>query len=60
MCCATQSHHQGCCCSDVPNSYTPRFMTKGQRIARFENYLETLKEEARAVEEHIKEMKKEK
>jgi len=35
-------------------------MTKGQKIARFEDYLESLKEEARAIEEHINEMKKEK
>jgi len=35
-------------------------MTKGQKIARFEDYLESLKEEARAVEEHTNEMKKEK
>ena len=43
----------------MPNRYTARFMTKGQKIARFEDYLESL-EEARAVEEYINEMKKEK
>jgi hypothetical protein len=35
-------------------------MTKEQKIARLEEYLEGLREEAKAVEEHIAEMKEEK
>jgi hypothetical protein len=35
-------------------------MTKKQKIARLENHLENLKEEAKAVEDHIAEIRKEK
>jgi hypothetical protein len=35
-------------------------MTKKQRIARLEDLLENLREEAKAVEEHIAQIKKEK
>jgi hypothetical protein len=35
-------------------------MTKKQKIARLENHLENLKEEAKAVEEHIAKIRKEK
>jgi hypothetical protein len=58
MCCRNEGLHQGCCCSGMPDNYTPRFTTREQKVARFEKYLDNLKEEAKAVEEHINEMKK--
>ena len=69
MCCATGSHqgfHRSrqqnvCFCGcDDPWPYRPRFITKKQRIANLEQHLEVLRDEARAVEEHIAGIKKEK
>ena len=69
MCCTTGSHHgfhgsghqNVCFCGcDEPGSYRPRFMTKKQRIANLQQYLEALQDEAKAVEEHIAQIKKEK
>jgi len=69
MCCTTGSHHGSerwghsgvcfCGCDDVMN-FRPRFTTKEQRINRLKQYLEDLKNEAKAVEEHIVQIKKEK
>ena len=68
MCCTTGSHHglqrwrhQGVCmcgCDGPPYS-RPRFMTKKQLIVNLETHLEDLRDEAKAVEEHIANMKKE-
>ena len=69
MCCATGSrpgpqrwgHQNVCLCGcDDPEFYRPRFMTKKQRIANLEKHLEVLRDEAKAVEEHIAQIKKEK
>ncbi len=69
MCCTTEGHHefhragqQGACfCGcDYPESYRPRFITKKQRIANLEQHLEVLRDEAKAVEEQIARIKKEK
>lgn len=69
MCCATGSHHgfhrsghqNACFCGcDNLGSYRPQFMTKKQRIAKLEMHLEVLRDEAKAVEEHIAQIKKEK
>ena len=69
MCCGTESqhnawqwahHHGGFCGCGAPSHCGPRFMTKEQKIARLEEYLGGLREEAKAVEEHIAEMKEEK
>ena len=69
MCCTTGSHqetqchgHQNACFCGCEGSgyYRPRFMTKKQRIAGLEEYLGNLREEAKAVEEHIARIKKEK
>ncbi len=69
MCCQ-MTRHQGfqrwgppmacdCGCDEPP--YTrPRFMTKNQRIAALETHLADLQEEAKAVKEHIAQIKKEK
>lgn len=69
MCCNTGSHHgfqrwgqqNVCFCGcDDPEYFRPRFMTKKQRIAKLEELLENLRDEAKAVEEHIAQIKKEK
>lgn len=68
MCCGTEIRHgmqsrgphKACFCGcDEPWDYRPRFKSREQRIARLEKHLEDLKEEAKAIEEHIELMKKE-
>ena len=41
-------------------NFRPCFMTKEQRINKLKQYREDLKNEAKAVEEHIVQIKKEK
>ena len=69
MCCANDSnrglqrwgHQNVCFCGcDDPESYRPRFITKKQMIANLEKHLAVLRDEAKAVEEHIAQIKKEK
>ena len=69
MCCDTGSHYgfqrrehpTACFCGCIdPEYYRPRFMTKKQRIANLEKHLGILRDEAKAVEEHIAQIKKEK
>ena len=69
MCCTTGSHHglqrwghqNVCFCGcDDPENFRPRFMTKKKRIAKLEELLENLRDEAKAVEEQIAQIKKEK
>jgi len=62
MCCQTESKHSEFCdCGcDVHSEYRPRFMTKDQKITKLEGYLAGLQGEAKAVEEHIAKIKKEK
>jgi hypothetical protein len=69
MCCGTASHHRaghwgyhhiGFCGCGMPTHCGPRFATKEQEIARLEKYLETLRQEVKAVEEHIAGMQEEK
>jgi hypothetical protein len=60
MCCGTESGHQGCCCSEMPLHRSRRFMTRDQKVSRLEKYLDGLKEESKAVKEHIENLKKEK
>lgn len=69
MCCASGSHHgfqrwgyqNVCFCGcDDPQYFRPRFITKKQRIAELEKYLEDLRDETKAVGEHIAQIKKEK
>ena len=67
MCCTTGRHHSSqrwghpdacfCGCDDALN-FRPRFMTKAQRVDRLKQHLEDLKNEAKAVEEHIAQIKK--
>lgn len=69
MCCVTGrqhgyhrwGHQDVCLCGcDDPGHFRPRFMTKKQRIANLEGNLKDLREEAKAVEAHIAQIKKEK
>ena len=60
MCCGTESKHGEFCGCGVPSEYTPRFMTRDQKIAKLEQYLAGLQDEAKAVEEHIARIKAEK
>ena len=69
MCCHTGMHHgfqrtghqNVCFCGcDDPLYFRPRFMAKKQKIARLEKHLEDLQDEAKAVAEHIAQIKKEK
>ena len=58
MCCGTEGKHgnlSGCC--GVHSEYTPRFMTRDQKIAKLEKYRDSLLAEAKAVEEHIAQIK---
>ena len=48
------------CGCDEPPYARPRFMTKKQRIIELEKHLADLQEEAKAVKEHIAQIKKEK
>jgi hypothetical protein len=69
MCCGAESHHGGgpwghhhsgfCACSG-PSRFRPCFPTREEKAAWLERYLESLQEEAKAVEGHIAEMKGEK
>ena len=69
MCCTTGSHHgvqrwgpqDACFCGcNEPGYFRPRFMTNKRRIANLEKHLEDLRDEVKAVEEHIAQIKKEK
>ena len=69
MCCHPGRHygfqateHPGACfCGcEGPAVLRPRFMSKKQKIARLKQHLENLQDEARAVEETIAQIKKEK
>ena len=62
MCCGPESHHGGrhwghhhggsCGCGGHFR-FGPRFWTKKEKIAWLEQYLEDLREEAKAVEERV-------
>ncbi len=61
MCCGTRGHHGGFCgcgCGGRER-FGRRFMTKEERIAELEEYLENLQKEAQAVQEHIAKLQKE-
>ena len=69
MCCHPGRHHgfqsmahqATCFCGcEGPGMLRPRFMSKKQELARLKDHLESLREEAKAVEEHIARIKKEK
>jgi hypothetical protein len=63
MCCGTEihhgwgRHHGGFCGCGAPFHCGPRFLTKEQKIARLEEYLEGLREEAKAIEERTAALK---
>jgi hypothetical protein len=69
MCCGTGSHrsswhwshhHGSFCTCGGPSRFGSCFSTKGEKTAWLERYLEGLREEAKAVEERIAELKEEK
>lgn len=49
-------HHGGFCGCGRHHGFERRFLTREEKIARLERYLGDLREEAKAVEEHIAEM----
>ena len=66
MCCGPESHHGagrwghphgGFCACGGPVRFGPRFWTKEEKIAWLGQYLEGLREEAKAVEERIAALK---
>ena len=68
MCCQPGRHHgfqavehqNNCLCGcEGPWMLRPRFMSKNQKIARMKEHLDSLREEVKAVEEHIAQTKKE-
>jgi hypothetical protein len=46
-------HHRGSCDCDNRSHFKRRFLTREEKVARLEQYLENLQLEAQAVEEHI-------
>jgi hypothetical protein len=52
-------HHHGACDCDNRSQFKRRFLTREEKVARFEQYLEKLQLEAQAVEEHIAALKAE-
>ena len=50
--CGTRGHHGGSCgCGG--HSFRRRFVTKEEKIAQLEEYLDSLQKETQAVQEHI-------
>jgi hypothetical protein len=49
-------HQEGCCCSSGWHFHR-RFLSKEEKLSRLEAYLQDLKDEAKVVEEQIKEFK---
>ena len=69
MCCGPESyhggwrwghHHSGFCACGGPSRFGSCFLTKEEKTAWLERYLESLREEAKAIEERIAEMKEKK
>ena len=68
MCCGSEGHHGaghwgdhrgGFCACGWPFRFGPRFWTKEEKIAWLKQYLEDLREEAKAAEERIAALKAE-
>lgn len=57
MCCGTERNQVEFCGCGVHSEYRPRFVTRDQKIAKLEQYLAGLRDEAKAVEEHIAQLK---
>ncbi len=62
MCCQSENqcgcgcgeHRHGCSCGcDEGSRFERRFLTKEEKIAELQQYLESLRMEIKAVEEHI-------
>ncbi len=48
-----QDHHGGSCGCGCGGGFGRRFLTKEEKIAELQEYLENLQKEAQAVQEHI-------
>jgi hypothetical protein len=59
MCCGTKRHHGGFCGCAGYSHFGCRFLTKDEKATWLEQYLESLQEEAKAVEERITALKEE-
>lgn len=46
-------HHNGSCDCDNRSHFKRRFVTKEEKVAQLEQYLEDLQKETQAVQEHI-------
>jgi len=62
--CGHQARHHhgdhGCCCGHGafgPGMFHRRFISREERIAHLERYLHELQQEAKAVEEHLSDLK---
>jgi hypothetical protein len=53
------AHHGGSCACGAPSHCGPRFLTKEEKAAWLEQYLESLQQEAKVVQERIAKMKEE-
>jgi hypothetical protein len=54
-----QGHHRGSCGCGCGGGFGRRFLTKEEKIAGLQEYLESLQKEAQAVEERIAALNKE-
>ena len=66
MCCQMENHHGckgkghhhgGSCDCDNSSHFKRRYVTKEEKVAQLEKYLENLQLEAKAVQEHIEVLK---
>lgn len=57
QCGCGQGHHGGSCGCGCGKGFGRRFLTKEEKIAGLEEYLESLQKEAQAVEERIAALK---
>ncbi len=55
--CDCNSHEDVCTCGCHGNHFHRRYQTKAEQIAELESYLEELKTEVQAVEEHLADLK---
>ena len=59
MCCKHRHHHGGSCGCGGHVQFGRRFWTREEKITGLEQYLDSLRAEAKAVEERIAEMREE-
>ena len=57
MCCESKAHHSGDCACGCHSRLGPAFWTDEEKIAWLEKHLESLREQADAVQERITALK---